>query len=201
MKILGERFGKKYGKGKKSDMDFVKMDVSKVRRCQEELMVDVRNMKLMIEEISETIKTLQTKNNTTTPDYPFSENNHENDKNSSTSDKNKNDNNNNGNRKKKDGTFTKPNMFTVPYSINDNKKIERAQKKTKMSGESSSDPDSDTSRTSSQNSSDNKSKSKKISNAIKVKIKVDIKTKREKTATVVSMTWIRQSFSLLIHQL
>ncbi len=56
MKILGERFGKKYGKGKKSDMDFVKMDLSKVRRFQEELVVDVRNIKLMTQGITETIK-------------------------------------------------------------------------------------------------------------------------------------------------
>ena len=177
MKILGERFGKKYGNGKKSDMDFVKMDVSKVRRFQEELMVDVRNMKLIMEGMSETIKALQTKNNTTTPDYPFSENNHEHN-NSSTNDKN-NDNDNNANHNKKtDGSLTKPNMPTVPYSINDNKKIQQVQKKRKKSGESPSDSESD-SRTSSQNSSDN-NKRKKDQNRSKSKNKSGHKGGKEK---------------------
>ena len=55
-RILGEKFGRKFGKGKKSDLDFVKMDVSKVRRFQEELMVDVKNMKGALQEITEKVK-------------------------------------------------------------------------------------------------------------------------------------------------
>ncbi len=56
VKILGEKFGRKFGKGKKSDLDFVKMDVSKVRRFQEELIVDIKNMKDALQEITEKIK-------------------------------------------------------------------------------------------------------------------------------------------------
>ena len=163
MKILGERFGKKYGKGKKSDMDFVKMDVSKVRRFQEELMVDVRNMKLMIENITETIETLKTKENTT-PGHLFkvSENNQGNEKSSSTNNENNIDNDNvdgnHNNNNKTDSSSTKPNTFTIPYSMSNDKKSERVQKKSKRSEE---DFESETSSTSSQDSSDNKNRESK----------------------------------------
>ncbi|XP_028408521.1 uncharacterized protein LOC114531074 [Dendronephthya gigantea] len=54
--LLSEKFGRKFGKGKKSDLDFVKMDVSKVRRFQEELIVDVKNMKQTLKEITEKVR-------------------------------------------------------------------------------------------------------------------------------------------------
>jgi hypothetical protein len=56
VKMLGERFGRKFGKGKKSDMDWVKMDVSKIRRFQEELIVDIKTMKQALQEITEKVK-------------------------------------------------------------------------------------------------------------------------------------------------
>ena len=62
-KILGEKFGRKFGKGKKSDLDFVKMDVSKVRRFQEELMVDVKNMKDALQKITEKVEEIIIINN------------------------------------------------------------------------------------------------------------------------------------------
>ena len=49
--ILREQFGSKFRKGKKSDLDFVKIDVTEVRRLQEEIVIDVKNMKLWLEEI------------------------------------------------------------------------------------------------------------------------------------------------------
>lgn len=55
VKILGEKFGKKFGKGNKSDLDWVKIDVSKIRRFQEELVVDVKNMKHVLQEITEKV--------------------------------------------------------------------------------------------------------------------------------------------------
>jgi hypothetical protein len=65
MDILGEQFGKKFQKGKKSDLDFVRMDVSKVRRFQEEIVVDMRNMKLSFEEIKLQLEQQSTTRNTT----------------------------------------------------------------------------------------------------------------------------------------
>ncbi len=56
MDILGEQFKKKFQKGKKSDLDFVRMDISKLRRIQEEMVVDVRSMKLSFEEVQVQLK-------------------------------------------------------------------------------------------------------------------------------------------------
>ncbi len=64
VKILGEKFGRKFGKGKKSDLDFVKMDVSKVRRFQEELIVDIKNMKDALKEIAEKVEEIKNNHNT-----------------------------------------------------------------------------------------------------------------------------------------
>ena len=62
--ILGEKFGRRFGKkGKKSDLDFVKMDVSKVRRLQEELIVDVKNMKQALIQITEKMEEMKDNNN------------------------------------------------------------------------------------------------------------------------------------------
>lgn len=177
MKVLGERFGKKYGKGKKSDMDFVKMDLSKVRRFQEELVVDVRNMKLMIQGITEMMETLQTKNNTT-PDHVVNDG-EKNDENVNNNQNNTNNNINN-NDNKTESSFATPKIFTIPYSMGDNKKIQRVQKKTKNSKESSSDSDSETSSTSSQDSSDeNNHKSKKNQKRNKNKKKSGHKDRKE----------------------
>ena len=53
LQILGEQFGKRFRKGKKSDLDFVRTDISKLRRIQEEVVVDVRNIKLLFENVQE----------------------------------------------------------------------------------------------------------------------------------------------------
>ncbi len=53
---LTAKFGKKFRKGKKSDLDFVRTDVSKVRRFQEEIVLDVRNMKLLLDEMKGTLQ-------------------------------------------------------------------------------------------------------------------------------------------------
>ena len=51
MNILGEQFGKKFRKGKKSDSNLLQMDICKVQRAQELILADVKNMKLLFEEI------------------------------------------------------------------------------------------------------------------------------------------------------
>ena len=51
MGILAEQFGKKFRKGKKSDLDFLRMDISKVQRSQEVIVADMKNMKVWFEEI------------------------------------------------------------------------------------------------------------------------------------------------------
>ena len=158
MKILGERFGKKYGKGKKSDMDFVKMDLSKVRRFQEELVVDVRNIKLMTQGITETIKTLQTKNETT-PGHLCNNGNNTDNTNSNTNNDDNNNINNGNNNQKTENSLATPKNLTIPYSMSDRKKIQRVQKKTEKSEE---DSGSETSSASSQDCSDeNNRKSKR----------------------------------------
>ena len=64
MHILGERLGGRFGKrGKKSDMEFVKMDVCKLRVCQEELVTDTKNMKITLNGIKETVELLKNNNN------------------------------------------------------------------------------------------------------------------------------------------
>ena len=51
--ILSEKFGRKFGKGKKSDLEWVKMDITKIRRFQEGLILDVKNMKEALQKITE----------------------------------------------------------------------------------------------------------------------------------------------------
>ena len=153
MKILGERFGKKFGKGKKSDMDFVKTDLSKVRRLQEELVVEVRNFKLMTQEITKTIETLQTKSNS--PPDPTNDENE--DKNTSGDADIKN--NDLNNIAKTGRSFETPKIVTT-HSLG--KKFKRIQKKTNKSEESLSDSESESSGTTSPNSSEEQThKSKK----------------------------------------
>ena len=60
---LTEKFGKKFRKGKKSDLDFVRMDVSKVRRFQEEIVIDVRKMKLSLDEMKGALREIIINNN------------------------------------------------------------------------------------------------------------------------------------------
>ena len=49
--ILAKNFGKGFQKGKKPDLEYMKMDINKVRRFQEEIVVDVRNMKSALDEM------------------------------------------------------------------------------------------------------------------------------------------------------
>ncbi|XP_028405932.1 uncharacterized protein LOC114528470 isoform X2 [Dendronephthya gigantea] len=58
MQILGEQFGKRFRKGKKSDLDIVRTDINKLRRIQEEVVVDVRNMKLLFENVQEQLSSI-----------------------------------------------------------------------------------------------------------------------------------------------
>lgn len=165
MKILGERFGKKFGKGKKSDMDFVKTDVSKVRRLQEELVVEVRNLKAVMQEITGTIERLQTKNNAT-PD-PINDENENKNTNSDTNDKN-----NNNNNTKTESSLGTPKIVTIPYSLGDHKTSKRIQKKTKTFEESLSESESESSSTTSQDSgNENNRKTKKNQKSNKSKRK------------------------------
>ena len=64
--ILGDRFGRRYGKGRKSDLDFVKEDLCKVKSFQEKLVLDMRDMKIMLQSLNErTGQIMNDKNNTT----------------------------------------------------------------------------------------------------------------------------------------
>ena len=158
MKILGERFGKKFGKGKKSDMDFVKTDVSKVRRLQEELVVEVRNLKAVMQEITSTLETLQTKNNA----IPDPINNENDNKNTNGDVIVKNNDPSNNSSTKREGSLGTPKIVTTPYFFGDHKTFKRIQKKTKTSKESLSESESESSSTTSQDSgSENNHKSKK----------------------------------------
>ena len=56
MNTLGEQFGKKFRKGKKSDIDLVRMDITRVRRFQEEIVVELRNMMLSVEELKAAVQ-------------------------------------------------------------------------------------------------------------------------------------------------
>ena len=135
MSILGERFGKRYGKGKKSDIDFVKMDVSKLKRFQEELVNDVKNMKMVLQGITETLETLRENINNT---------------------KNNNSGNNDQNNNNVDNVANNINSVSIPASPSatlqlspnlkpapDQKATVRTHKLGKKS-ESSSEDDSDT---------------------------------------------------------
>lgn len=57
MNILREEFGKKFRKGKKFDSDPLRMDISKVQRSQEIIVADMKNMKLLFEEIKLQLET------------------------------------------------------------------------------------------------------------------------------------------------
>jgi hypothetical protein len=63
--ILREQFGSKFQKGKKSDLDLVKIDVTKLRRLQEEIVIDLKNMKLWLEEIKLQLEQRNMSTNTT----------------------------------------------------------------------------------------------------------------------------------------
>lgn len=58
--ILAENFGKRHGKRKKTDLDFMRMDVQKVRSFQEGIIVDVRNMKLSLDEMRRMLREMMT---------------------------------------------------------------------------------------------------------------------------------------------
>ena len=151
MEILGEKFGKKFRKGKKSDMDFVKMDISKVRRFQEELVVDVRNMKGMIQNITETMELLQTKYKTTQDNLNMCENN-KNETGNIVDEKIVNNVFNTSSEIKK--PLETPKISISPYPKTDNKEFQHVKKKMKKSKGTSSDSESETNFASSGNSSD-----------------------------------------------
>ena len=54
--ILDENFGRRSRKGKKSDLYFVRTDVQKMRGFQEDIIVDVRNMKLSLDEMKKMLR-------------------------------------------------------------------------------------------------------------------------------------------------
>ncbi|XP_028405944.1 uncharacterized protein LOC114528490 [Dendronephthya gigantea] len=93
--ILAEKFGKKSRKGKKSDLDFVRMDVSKMQRFQQEIVIDVKNIKLSLEEIKAVVSQVANnssskKSNDVTVDE--TKESSEEDDNSTSNDETKNDN-------------------------------------------------------------------------------------------------------------
>lgn len=141
MKILGERFGKRYGKEKKSDMDFVKMDLSKVRRFQEELVVDVRNMKLMIKGITTTVEILSSKIDKHNGDGEIGKEIEDNNNTRSNS-------NDNNNASTSNAATIK--TFPTPFKMAVHKKVQRLGKKTEESEKSSNDSSSETTTISSQ---------------------------------------------------
>ena len=126
--ILGEKFGRRFGKkGKKSDLDFVKMDVSKVRRLQEELIVDVKNMKQALIQITEKVEEIKINNNN--------------------NNNNNNDNNNNNTESKKnsnmDGNNTTVGTLSPTVKPSTNLSLEATGKKKhklrKLTGKGSTD--------------------------------------------------------------
>jgi hypothetical protein len=99
---LAEKFGKKFRKAKKSDLDFVKMDVNKVRRFQEEIVVDVRNMKMALDGMKGTLQQFITninnnKNNKNNNNSNSNNSNNDDDDDDGKSNTNKNNNYNNKN--------------------------------------------------------------------------------------------------------
>ena len=62
--ILKGQFGKKSRKGKNSDLDIMRMDMTKVRLLQDEIVVDMKDIKLWLEEIK---LQLEHKNTTSNP--------------------------------------------------------------------------------------------------------------------------------------
>ena len=46
--VLAERFGKRYGKGNKSDIEIVREDLVKVKRSEKELAKEIKNVKLIL---------------------------------------------------------------------------------------------------------------------------------------------------------
>lgn len=185
MMILGQSFGKRFGKGKKSDMDFVKMDVSKVRRLQEDLVMDVKNIKIMIENITGALKTLQTKltttaysaNNSKLKNGEQEQNQDKNDENHNNSNSNSsnsnnqdrnndninnNDNVNNSSKKGKSSSLTTPKTFNPSYAMVNKKNIVNMQIKNKKIDVGSTDSDSESSSTTrSQDSSDENYRTRK----------------------------------------
>ena len=151
VKILGEKFGRKFGKkGKKSDLDFVKMDVSKVRRFQEELMVDVKNMKQVLQEITERIeemKSIRGKNNNNSSVSNDNENNNENNNDM------KSDTNNNINIVSNGNTVGKP---STTFSLKTRKQSIKQQhlKKSRKFSQDYEDTEEETSETQTDSDSD-----------------------------------------------
>lgn len=58
--ILAENFGRRFRKGKKSDLYIVRTDVQKLRTFQEGIIVDVRNMKLSLDEMKRMLREMMT---------------------------------------------------------------------------------------------------------------------------------------------
>ena len=74
--FLSERLGKRFGKhGKKSDMEFVRMDLCKLRVSQEDLVTNMKNMKMALNGIKEMVEYLKDNNNNNSGNNNNNENN------------------------------------------------------------------------------------------------------------------------------
>ena len=68
--VLAERFGKRFGKGKKSDLEIVREDLGKVKRSGKELANDIKNLKLILfgmggQPVSPVRRSVESKNSST----------------------------------------------------------------------------------------------------------------------------------------
>jgi hypothetical protein len=118
--VLAERFGRRYGKGNKSDMEIVREDLGKVKRSGKELARDVKNVKLILRDRSDLCRmsgagvSRGKKDDNDSDEETNKNNNNENKNYTNTNTKNKNNNNNNdkNNSNKNDDDDNNNNPFT-----------------------------------------------------------------------------------------
>ena len=109
--VLAERFGKRFGKGKKSDLEIVREDLGKVKKSGKELANDIKNLKLILygmggQPVSPVRRSVESRNSSTEllKDRREQENaslNREGSKNDDNNDNNNNSKNNNDNNDSK----------------------------------------------------------------------------------------------------
>ena len=143
---LAEKFGKQFRKGKQPDMDFVRMDVNKVRILQEEIVNDVRNMKISLDELKETLREIIINNinknkqtgNQDDDDDSTTSNDESKHNDSSSSNDNDDGNVNKNSRTNENETIKENNPNNQKYQkIGSNKEVTSKEKETLSQGESS----------------------------------------------------------------
>ena len=176
--ILGEKFGRKFGKGKKSDLDFVKMDVSKVRRFQEELILEVKNMKQSLQEITEKIEEIKVKSRN-------NDNINTNNNNNGTETNNNNnteDNVNNKSMKNKNKTVVTPFSKKISSNTSSLKGKKDLKPRLRKLSDKSSKEDSETESSESETESESSAKNNGYSESIKSKRKDGEHKSRKKSS-------------------